>query len=742
LAGKLHQSRGWFALGVVAILVATLFNPLSAFADTDLVIGGQARISYANGDDVRLREEPSLSGTLIRYLPEGTVLDVVDGPFEDGEGNLWYQLTFEGDTGFIVSDYLALDNGAAPVSNNAGPGEVIGSALVAGTNNDGVRCRTEPSTGGAVVTVVPEGAIIDLIGAAEGGWQPINCAGQSGYVSTDYVSYDFSGGADFGAQSVTGSATVAGTNGDGVNCRTSATTSSAVITTLADGSVLSLRGDAQGGWQPIVCAGSNGYVSTDYVSYDGGAGGGDDVGSDATGSMVVSGTNGDGVRCRTRASLDGSIIAVLPEDTVVSTRGSEQSGWVPIICAGTNGWASAQYLSASGGGGGGGGGNGTSAVVTGTGGGLRCRDDASYNGAVLTVVSDGVELELRGGVQGDWQPVVCEGQNGFVFSGYLDYDGSGGADGGDGGGDSNSSFSAGDSAVVSGTNGDGVRLRSSASMQGAIIMVVSEGQGVSVISGSTGDWVAVSYRGTSGYIHMNYLAAGSGDSDDDDDGGGSGGLSAGDHARVTSDLNLRYDPSTSAGIAAVAPTGTVVEITGGLSNGFYAVDWDGLSGYMHSDYLALTDAALTERGGSGDNDRDGDGGGDDGGDGGGSGTGNAIVDYAMQYLGYPYVWATHGPSSFDCSGFTYWVILNTLGINISPGTSAQINHGTPVSRSSLQPGDLVFFQNTYTWGLSHVGIYIGGGKFIHAQNEATGVVISELGSSYYSSRWYGARRIT
>jgi hypothetical protein len=102
LAGKLHQSRGWFALGVVAILVATLFNPLSAFADTDLVIGGQARISYANGDDVRLREEPGYSGTLIRYLPEGTVLDVVDGPFEDNDGNLWYQLTFE-DTSFLTT---------------------------------------------------------------------------------------------------------------------------------------------------------------------------------------------------------------------------------------------------------------------------------------------------------------------------------------------------------------------------------------------------------------------------------------------------------------------------------------------------------------------------------------------------------------------------------------------------------------------------------------------------------------
>lgn len=739
MAGQPRRSRGWFAVGAVALLIATFFNPLSAFADTDLVIGGQARISYANGDDVRLRDEPSYSGALIRFLPEGTVLDVVDGPITDGDGNIWYQLTFDGDTGFIVSDYLALDNGAAPRTTNASPGTVIGSALIAGTNNDGVRCRTTPSMGGAVLTVVPEGAIVDLIGAAESGWQPVNCAGTAGYVSAEFVSYDFSGSSDFGAAAATGQAIVAGTNGDGVRCRTAASTSSGIITVLSEGSVVSLRGEAEGGWQPVICAGSNGYASAEYISVDGNAAVADgaSVGAEATGTLIVTGTNGDGVRCRTRGSLDGSIITVLAEGTQVSTRGSQKGDWTPVICAGSNGWVSAQYLGSGGGSGDGGSVSGDSAVVTGTGGGLRCRAEAGYNGTVLTVLSDGTTVALRGAVQGDWQPVVCQGVNGFVFSGYLDYDGNGGGNGeGDGGGDSNSSLQPGDAAVVSGTNGDGVRLRSSASLNGSIIMVVSEGQGVSVITGSTGNWVAVSYRGTSGFIHMDYLAAGGGgDNGGDDDSKRSGGLQVGDHAKVLADLNLRYDPSMSGGVAAVAPSGTVVEVTGGVSNGFYAVNWDGLAGYMHSDYLSWTDAKLSARGGSGD-EPDPDQGGNEP-----SPTGNGIVDYAMQYLGYPYVWATHGPSSFDCSGFTYWVILNTLGIDISPGTSAQINHGTPISRSSLQPGDLVFFQNTYTWGLSHVGIYIGNGKFIHAENESTGVVISDLSSSYYSSRWYGARRI-
>jgi cell wall-associated NlpC family hydrolase len=68
--------------------------------------------------------------------------------------------------------------------------------------------------------------------------------------------------------------------------------------------------------------------------------------------------------------------------------------------------------------------------------------------------------------------------------------------------------------------------------------------------------------------------------------------------------------------------------------------------------------------------------------------------------------------------------------------------GSHVRRNGLQPGDLVFFKNTYQHGLSHTGIYIGDGQFIHAENESTGVRISDLDSDYYSSRWYGAARFT
>jgi hypothetical protein len=329
--------------------------------------------------------------------------------------------------------------------------------------------------------------------------------------------------------------------------------------------------------------------------------------------------------------------------------------------------------------------------------------------------------------------VICEGENGWVHDDFISAGGGGGSSDGGGGGSSNSSLVTGDVAVVSGTDGDGVRLRSGPGTDSSIITVLPEEEAVTVIDGSTGDWVAVSVAGTSGYVHMDYLASAASEGSSD---GGGGSLGSGDHALVLDALNLRYDPSFNSGIAAVAPEGTVVEIIGRVNDGFYPVDWDGLQGYMHSDYLTWTDEGLSDRGGSADN-----GGSTDDGGGSSGGGNSSIVGYAMQYLGYPYVWATHGPSSFDCSGFTYWVILHTLGVDIGAGTFTQIDYGTPVSKGNLQPGDLVFFQNTYTWGLSHVGIYIGDGQFIHAENESTGVVISDLSSSYYSSRWYGARRI-
>ena len=111
-----------------------------------------------------------------------------------------------------------------------------------------------------------------------------------------------------------------------------------------------------------------------------------------------------------------------------------------------------------------------------------------------------------------------------------------------------------------------------------------------------------------------------------------------------------------------------------------------------------------------------------------------VVGIAMQYLGVPYVWGGSSPRGFDCSGLVSYVFAQ-IGLSLPHSSYAQFGMGTPVSISQLEAGDLVFFT-----GASHVGIYIGGGQFIHAPHTGDVVKISSL-SGYYSSNFAGARRI-
>lgn len=120
--------------------------------------------------------------------------------------------------------------------------------------------------------------------------------------------------------------------------------------------------------------------------------------------------------------------------------------------------------------------------------------------------------------------------------------------------------------------------------------------------------------------------------------------------------------------------------------------------------------------------------------------GDNIVSFAKQYLGYRYVYGGTTPSGFDCSGFIYYV-YNSCGYSISRSLSSQASTGTSVSKNELQPGDIVFFNNTSNGALGHVGIYIGNGNMIHAANSKRGVVTDTINSGYYNTYYYSARRV-
>jgi cell wall-associated NlpC family hydrolase len=114
----------------------------------------------------------------------------------------------------------------------------------------------------------------------------------------------------------------------------------------------------------------------------------------------------------------------------------------------------------------------------------------------------------------------------------------------------------------------------------------------------------------------------------------------------------------------------------------------------------------------------------------------SVVSIALQYLGIPYVWGGSSPATgFDCSGFVAYVYAQ-VGVSLPHHAASQYSYGTPVPFDQLAPGDLVFFD-----GLGHVGIYIGGGQFVHAPHTGDVVKISSLYDSWYASTFVGARRL-
>ncbi len=121
---------------------------------------------------------------------------------------------------------------------------------------------------------------------------------------------------------------------------------------------------------------------------------------------------------------------------------------------------------------------------------------------------------------------------------------------------------------------------------------------------------------------------------------------------------------------------------------------------------------------------------------------NEVALYALSLADTPY---RYGGSSrengFDCSGFVQFVYLNTLGLKL-PRTSAEMSQvGMRLERNRLRPGDLVFF-NTSRRAYSHVGIYVGDDRFVHAPSEGKAIHVASLHEDYWQQRYDGARRIS
>ena len=255
------------------------------------------------------------------------------------------------------------------------------------------------------------------------------------------------------------------------------------------------------------------------------------------------------------------------------------------------------------------------------------------------------------------------------------------------------------------TTGSSLRMRAETSTSSEIITTLDKSVAVAILDDTTEGWYQVAYNGKTGYVSADYLLV---DQDNVFE----------TYGRVNGDgVNVRSGASTEAEVLASVNTGTIVTVNG-LVDGWYDVTCQyGTKGYIRSDFLDLTKDATSS-----------------------TASGSAIVNTANQYLGTRYSYGGASPSGFDCSGFVYYV-LNTLGFSPARTPADQYNMGTGVSRENLKAGDIVFFANTYTTGISHVGIYAGNGQFIHAPNSRSTVSYSDLTSGYWAEHYYGARRV-
>ena len=116
-----------------------------------------------------------------------------------------------------------------------------------------------------------------------------------------------------------------------------------------------------------------------------------------------------------------------------------------------------------------------------------------------------------------------------------------------------------------------------------------------------------------------------------------------------------------------------------------------------------------------------------------------VADLAQHLIGSRYAWGGSSPAGFDCTGFVMWV-FGQFGVALPHNEAGQLASGDRIAAEDLQPGDVVVFANTYRRGLSHVGIYVGAGRFVHAVDERHGVLESNLWDAYWGPRLVGATR--
>lgn len=351
---------------------------------------------------------------------------------------------------------------------------------------------------------------------------------------------------------------------------------------------------------------------------------------------------------------------------------------------------------------------------------LNVRSGAGTGHDVISKVKEGQVLQVIGQENG-WFKVNVNGQTGYVSGDFVTKGGNKGT------------------TVQQGTgtytvNVSSLNVRTGPSTSHTVLGSVNKGKTVQVV-GEVQDWVKINFNGGTGYVSKDFVTKGgsavSNETQQPTTNNNTTTVQTGGSYVVnTGALKVRTGPATYNAVIGGVTNGTVLNVTG-AENGWYKINHNGRTGYVSADFVKFVKGGVNNvvtGGNQGSNQVQkptAPTGGDT----------SSIAGFARSLNGSPYRTAGTTPAGFDCSGFIHYV-LNQTGHTGARQTVAGY-WSSKTKTSNPQPGDLVYFQNTYKKGPSHMGVYLGNGQFISAETDETGVRISSVSNSYWSKHLLG-----
>ncbi|MDM5462085.1 enterotoxin EntFM [Bacillus cereus] len=355
---------------------------------------------------------------------------------------------------------------------------------------------------------------------------------------------------------------------------------------------------------------------------------------------------------------------------------------------------------------------------------LNVRSGAGTGHNVISKVKSGQVLQVIGQENG-WFKVSVNGQTGYVSGDFVTTGGNKGTT----------------TTVQQGTgtytvNVSSLNVRTGPSASHTVLGSVNKGKTVQVV-GEVQDWFKINFNGGTGYVSKDFVTKGGSAVSNEtqqpttnNNNNTTTVQTGGSYVVNTGALKVRTGPATYNPVIGGVTNGTVLNVTG-AENGWYKINHNGRTGYVSADFVKFVKGGVNNvvtGGNQGTNQVQkptAPTGGDT----------SSIAGFARSLNGSPYRTAGTTPAGFDCSGFIHYV-LNQTGHNGARQTVAGY-WSSKTKTSNPQPGDLVYFQNTYKSGPSHMGVYLGNGQFISAETDTTGVRISSVSNSYWSKHLLG-----